>query len=169
MFESLGQFVAHRWGWTILAWVGLAVLLVCVAPRWDDVTNDGDLAYMPARMTSVRGEQLLAEAFPEDKSKSQIALVVVREDAPLTPDDLAVLDRLASRFPLGEEHPVPVLSVWTPATDIVGRKLISRDQHAAIALLKLSTEFMAVRNASILAAVEQVFARTGVEARASRA
>ncbi|HEY5315876.1 MAG TPA: MMPL family transporter [Pirellulales bacterium] len=158
MFDALGQFIAHRWRLALLVWVAAAVLLTLVAPRWDDVTNDGDLAYLPARMTSVRGEHLLAAAFPDDAAKSQIVLAVAREDKPLSADDLAFLERLAARFPPDEHARVPVLAVWTPETDIVGRKLISRDQRAAIAILKLSTEFMAVRNADVLKAVTTVLA-----------
>ncbi|HEX4149713.1 MAG TPA: MMPL family transporter [Pirellulales bacterium] len=209
MFEALGQFIAHRWQFAILAWVVAGVALTLVAPRWDDVTNDGDLAYMPDRMTSVRGEKLMAEAFPEDTSKSQIVLVVAREDKPLSSDDKAFLERLVACFPISDDgrfealdanhdgqlslaeylagasgqqaaaktrffrmldgddagdglltpseyDAVRVMGAWTPETDIVGSKLISRDQRAAIAMLMLSTEFMAVRNASVLAVVNEV-------------
>jgi RND superfamily putative drug exporter len=155
MFDALGQFIAHRWRLAIFAWIVAAVVLTLVAPRWDDVTKDGDLAYMPSRMTSVRGEHLLAEAFPDDTSKSQIVLVVAREDKPLTADDLAFLERLVALFPISKDGQVPVTGVWTPQTDIVGRKLISRDQRAAIAMLMLPTEFMAVRNAEVLAVVNE--------------
>jgi RND superfamily putative drug exporter len=87
MFQRLGEFVARRWPWVILAWVVALVALRCTVPRWEDVTLDGDLEYLPREATSVRGERLLAEAFPELRTRSQIALVVERTDGELTDDD----------------------------------------------------------------------------------
>ncbi len=87
MFQRLGEFVARRWPWVILAWVVALVALRCTVPRWDDVTLDGDLEYLPRETTSVRGERLLAEAFPELRTRSQIAVVVERTDGELTDAD----------------------------------------------------------------------------------
>ncbi len=46
MFSPLGTVVAHHSRSVLLAWVALAVGLHLVAPRWEDVTHDGDLAYL---------------------------------------------------------------------------------------------------------------------------
>ena len=73
MFNLLGKLVSRYWVLVILFWVVLAVGAQIVAPAWDDVTQDGDLKYLPARMTSVRGSQLLLDAFPESKAKGQLA------------------------------------------------------------------------------------------------
>ncbi len=87
MFQRLGEFVARRWPWVILVWVIALVALRCTVPRWDDVTLDGDLEYLPREMTSVRGDRLLAEAFPELRARSQIAVVIERTDGGLTAAD----------------------------------------------------------------------------------
>jgi RND superfamily putative drug exporter len=70
-----------------------------LAPRWDEVTYDGDFAYLPDSMTSVRGERLLAAAFPDYYSKSQLALVVARDKGRLTEKDLLWADQLLEAFP----------------------------------------------------------------------
>ena len=65
-------------------------VLFFVAPKWDEITHDGDFAYLPPAMTSVRGEELLEKAFPDLASKSNIVLVVARPDGELTAEDKAV-------------------------------------------------------------------------------
>ena len=94
MFHRLGAFVSRYWLLVILAWVAVVVTLKLAAPRWNDVTLDGNLEYLPAEMTSVRGQKLLAEAFPNIKAKSQIVVVIERRDGQLTKEDDAVIRRL---------------------------------------------------------------------------
>ena len=62
----------------VLAWVVLAVTLRTAAPDWKSVALDGDFDYLPAEMTSVAGGRLLDEAFPGDRSRSQIVIVLAR-------------------------------------------------------------------------------------------
>ncbi|HVC95926.1 MAG TPA: MMPL family transporter [Pirellulales bacterium] len=177
MFHRLGGFVSRHWLLVILAWIAAAAALHRIAPHWDDVTRDGDLAYLPSAMVSVQGEALLERAFPGHRSKSQIVLVCQRESGPLTSDDLRALDQLAGRFEaetldgrrrtrlgqladqlagrfdphLGQD--LPVIGVWTPWTEVIGKKLKSDDRHAALIVLLLSNEFMAVDNIRVLSAV----------------
>ena len=67
-----------------------------IAPPWDSVTNDGDLAYLPADMTTVRGERLMQAAFPHNRTKSQFVLVFEREEG-LTPADRATVEATRRR------------------------------------------------------------------------
>jgi len=114
MFARLGEIVSRFWWLVILLWVLALVALrppavltkslqgiglhYPGAPKWDDITHDGDFEYLPSDKPSVKGVARLEEAFPGDKSKSQLVLVVAREDDELTPDDLRFSDRLACRF-----------------------------------------------------------------------
>jgi RND superfamily putative drug exporter len=98
MFESFGKWVTRRWWAIILFWIVLTIAIRSVAPRWDDITYDGDLAYLPADMPSYVGEKLLSEAFPQDRAKSQIVLITARNGAELSPDDVAVAMDVARRF-----------------------------------------------------------------------
>ncbi len=98
MFDLLGKFVTRHWLAVIVGWVLIVAVLYAVAPNWDDVTRDGDLAFLPPQMPSVRGEQLLADAFPRDRAKSEIAVFVGRESGTLQGDELAVAYDLARQF-----------------------------------------------------------------------
>lgn len=98
MYAALAQFVTRHWLGVIIGWVLVVVLLRWIAPNWDDVTRDGDLAYLPPQMPSVRGEQLLANAFPHDRARSEIAVFVGRDDGPLTGDEVAVAYDLGRQF-----------------------------------------------------------------------
>lgn len=98
MFYRLGHFVAgHRVAIAIF-WISAVVLLRAVAPPWDEVTYDGDLAYLPDRAPSVTGEQLLSEAFPHDHAKSQLVVVLQRDDGRLDEDDIRVGYDVARRL-----------------------------------------------------------------------
>jgi uncharacterized membrane protein YdfJ with MMPL/SSD domain len=87
IFNRLGTIVSRHWVLVLLFWVVLVAGILQLAPRWDDVTHDGDFAYLPDRMTSVRGQKLLETAFPDYFSKSQVALVLARSDGKLTGPD----------------------------------------------------------------------------------
>ncbi len=78
MYQRLGQFVARHWLAIILAWAALVPTVRWIAPSWDQVTNDGDLAYLPERMTTVRAERLMEEAFPHNRAKSQFVIAFER-------------------------------------------------------------------------------------------
>jgi len=108
VFTRLGNFVSGHWLTVIVGWVLVVALLRWVSPAWDDVTRDGDLAYLPDGMPSVVGEQLLTDAFPHTRAKSQIAFFVARDDRNFDQDDQAVADDLARR--LKNLHGVAALS-----------------------------------------------------------
>jgi RND superfamily putative drug exporter len=177
MYAFLGRFVARHWLGMILFWIALAVTLQLIAPQWDDVTKDGDLAYLPAEMTSVRAEELISNAFPDDNGKSQIVLVLERSEGLLSANDLEFAEQLANRFdliapedpkarqvPKAERGPstlgpkiegLPIVDIWTPKSDVVGSKLVSRSSQgdpgqAALVVLSLTNEFMATGNIFVL-------------------
>jgi RND superfamily putative drug exporter len=150
MYERLAKFVSRWWLGVIVLWLAVAVGVRWTAPRWDDVTRDGDLAYLPPEMSSARGEKLLREAFPNHRSKSQIVLVCERADGPLTSDDLSVLVDLSKRLANAEDEGLPVVDVWSPWTDVIGKKFVSRDRQAALIVLLIRNEFMAVDNIRVL-------------------
>ncbi len=158
MFKHLGSLVARRWALVVLGWLTLLAAIQIVAPRWDDITEDGDFAFLPSEMTSVQGEKLLEAAFPHAPSKSQLAIVVARPDDELTASDFQVADRLLALFTPDEGDPGPVTNVWSYESQIVGRRLI-RDSNAGgqavLIVLHLGNEFMAVGNMALLRTVNR--------------
>jgi len=159
MFNRLGAFVSRHWLLVLLGWAALVALCTGFAPRWDDVTKDGDFAYLPAAMTSVQGERLLEAAFPEALSKSQVILVVGRSSGALQEADYAVADRLVAEFtPPEEDSEGPILGVLSHRTEVVGEKLkspVGPDGQAVLIILQLRTEFMAVGNMGLVSAVRR--------------
>lgn len=98
MWLRFGELVARHWLAVILLWVAAVIGLRWLAPNWDDITLDGDLAYLPADVPSLVGERLLEEAFQDGRPKSQIAIYLARESAPLSEADFAIGYDLARRF-----------------------------------------------------------------------
>ena len=102
MYESLSSrwanaVLARPW-WVLAAWLILAVVIRVTAPSWNDVAYDGDFEYLPANMSSVAGGRLLDDAFPEERSRSQIVLVIGREDEKLKKNDEIVSLDLVRRL-----------------------------------------------------------------------
>ncbi|MCG8649617.1 MAG: MMPL family transporter, partial [Pirellulales bacterium] len=92
------QRVTQGWWWVILAWIVIEVTLRLVAPPWKDIAYDGDFEYLPRTMSSVAGGRLLDEAFPGERGRSQIVLVLGREDGPLHKHDQIVAMDLLRRL-----------------------------------------------------------------------
>ena len=164
MLGRLVRLVSRHWLVTILLWVALAAGLRWLAPRWDQVTHDGDLAYLPASMPSVQGDELLNQAFPASRAKSQLVIVLARPNQPLTADDFAAADALADRCRDRSEE-LPVREVWTAATDLIGEKLISRDRQSTLVVLHLDNEFMATDNIRVLARTQKILAEAAPSCR----
>lgn len=188
MYGPLGSFVSRHWIFVILCWAVGAVAIaplpqrligIHFTPTWDEVSKDGDLAYLPDRMTSVRGQKLYGEAFPENKSRSEIVVVLERPED-LVQADLDFAQSIADYFeaekaefaaltPATEENRVErekhlqVVEVMRPASnldgkvtnsvDLIGKKLISPDKKAVIVVASLEHELIAIDSARVMIAL----------------
>lgn len=154
MFLSLGnRLYDYRWA-VIMAWLLLVVVLKILAPSWSQVARDGDLEYLPADTTTVRGKHLSAQAFPDDRAQSQIVLVFARTDQPLSVEDRQFAVDLGKEI---EEFPdLPILDVWTEKMPVSGALLHSRSGRATRVVVRLTNEFMATDNIRVLAGVEEI-------------
>ena len=154
MFSRLGKFVARHWLVVILGWVVLTAGLKHYAPAWDDVTFDGDLAHLPTEMASIQGAKLLDRAFPDDKAKSQVVLVVTREGERLRRNDRKFAGFLAdgmAEMEIGEGQ--EIIDILTTRDEVIGDMLKSRDKRAQLIVLRMGSEFMATANIDLLARV----------------
>ncbi|RCS50624.1 hypothetical protein DTL42_10990 [Bremerella cremea] len=95
-FQKLGKFVVQYPLAIITFWVVFAVLAIALPPHWNDVTLDGDLAFLPKNMPSVEADALFRRAFPQRQAKSQLVFAISRADAVLSEDDLRFADQMAS-------------------------------------------------------------------------
>ncbi|MDV6031061.1 MAG: MMPL family transporter [Phycisphaera sp. RhM] len=96
--KRLARFVTHRWRPVLVFWIIATVVLFAIAPKWKDVAYDGDFEYLPDRMTTVAAARVLDEAFPGDRARSQIVIVLGRKETSLDKDDLMVGDDLLRRL-----------------------------------------------------------------------
>ncbi|MBL6724195.1 MAG: MMPL family transporter [Rubripirellula sp.] len=96
--DRWAETVLKRRAWILLGWLMLAISIRSVAPSWNEVAFDGDFEYLPAEMSSVAGGHLLDAAFPEVRSRSQIVLVLGRDEEQLTKQDEIVSFDLLRRI-----------------------------------------------------------------------
>lgn len=158
MYLRLGNLISRHYLAVIAAWLLAAVVLHGIAPRWQDVTHDGDLAYLPASMPSVLGENLLTQAFPENLAKSELAIIVERPHEKLSAEDLAWTSGLSEAIRAHADE-LKIVELWDYNTDVVGSKLTSRHStigQATVVLLKLENEFIATDNIRVLDRVEEL-------------
>ena len=100
--ERWAATVLKRRVFILLGWLVATIAIRMLAPTWNEIAFDGDFEYLPAEMNSVAGGKLLDEAFPEVRSRSQLVIVLGRENEKLTKEDeivsLDLLRRLHHRF-----------------------------------------------------------------------
>ena len=158
IFKPLGDYVSRRWLIVLLAWIAVLIAVRLWAPGWDGITLDGDFAYLPDNRTSVRGQRLLEEAFPDQVSKSQLVLVVARDRGKLSQRDYEEADALLDEFTPAENAHSPVANVLSYRSEVFGDKFLSpatEEGQAALIMLQLRTEFSAVGNMGFIGKVYQ--------------
>ncbi|MEO1524640.1 MAG: MMPL family transporter [Planctomycetota bacterium] len=92
------HLVTTRWRWVLVAWLALTLGCFFVAPRWKDIAYDGDFEYLPSKMNTVAATQTLNEAFPGDRSRSQIVWLLGRVDESISEQDDIVGEDLLRRL-----------------------------------------------------------------------
>jgi RND superfamily putative drug exporter len=78
MFALLGQLVRKAWPVLLLVWIGLLLAGRFAAPSWDEVAQDREFAFLPATAPSRQADDMLRQAFPDDRMGSSIVLVLWR-------------------------------------------------------------------------------------------
>jgi putative drug exporter of the RND superfamily len=147
MFDRLGRLAVRHPGKICVAWLALAVVLTAVAPNWRTQAQDDDVRFLPASSASVRGLNLLERAFPKDVFASRAVFAVERPDAPLTPADLGLVDRLVAALEqLRRDEPaLGIGGVVSRRDGLIGGRLTSADGHCTLIQLSLATPYLAVQ------------------------
>lgn len=79
----------------VVFWFVLAIVVRGTAPSWQSLALDGDFDYLPQDRPSVAGERLLDAAFPVNRPRSQVVLVIARQTGDFdAADELTSLDLL---------------------------------------------------------------------------
>ena len=167
MFTRLGRLTTSH-PWLICAvWVVAGAALTLLAPRWDSKAVDDDITFLPARCDSVRGYQLLRQAFPQDVFASRLLLTVERADRPLDEADFALIDRAVDAVDdLRQDEPdLKIGRVCSHRDAFIGKRLVSADGHCTLIQVSLGTPFLALQTRTTVdrveAAARAVFAEAG--------
>ena len=161
LFRPLGDLIARRWLTVLSAWIVVVAGAAWFAPDWDQITLDGDFAYLPDSRTSVRGQRLLAEAFPDQAVRSQVVLIVARDHGVLDGPDYDLADLLAAEFAPSSDPANPVIGVLSYNSEVLGDKHISPPGdkgQATLVVLQLRTELSALGNRAFM---RSLYARLG--------
>lgn len=175
MFRLTAQLVRRFWPWLLVVWIAVLAGLWWAAPRWSSVAEEGEFEFLPPESPTRRGEALLKKAFPEERDKSSVVLVLTRaDDKPLTEADKSFitgtleprLQKLAgppaSETSAEVDAAAPlsaILEIDTFANPVTGPLLISADERATLVNIDLSTDFLDLRNRQVVARIEEVVER----------
>ncbi len=104
----VSKLVTRYWPMVIVGWVVLAIALRSIAPPWETIAADGDLAFLPATVPSAIGQRTLVESFPAMRSRSQMVMIFAKPrsrigssnltGSELTPGDLALAMDIGRRL-----------------------------------------------------------------------
>jgi RND superfamily putative drug exporter len=147
MFKYLGRLAAAHPVPICLAWLAAAVVVGLAAPAWDNRACDDDIHFLPPRCDSVKGHQLLEEAFPQDVHASRLLFAVERRDGPLTPADLELVDDMAADLRrLADADPaLQIARICSHRDPIVGKRLLSADGCCTLLQVSLGTPYLALQ------------------------
>jgi RND superfamily putative drug exporter len=168
-FESLGATVERHWRLCLVVWLvamvwgfgtarGLFTEWGYPIPKFKDLIEDGEFAYLPQEMPSLVGERLMAKSFPHDLLNSSVVVVVRRETQPLVEqDDRFIQDVLRPRLEaLQETSPELIVSVKTSRDPLMGKLLDSEDRKASLVIVALRSEFLDFGNKPTIEAIEKI-------------
>jgi RND superfamily putative drug exporter len=185
MFHCLGRIVRRAWWLLLLGWGLLLWGTWYVAPPWSEVAQDLEFAFLPESAPSRRAEKIYSEAFPDDRSGSNIVLVLHRtnHEQGLLKQDLKFIEDVVeprlralaesagglasepapSDEPLFAEETRPasaprsiISRIRTPNTPGTGALLISPDQFEMLVVVELTTEFLVRANWPIIEKVQDL-------------
>jgi RND superfamily putative drug exporter len=127
------------------AWLFASLLLFRLAPDWKSKAQDDDIRFLPARCASVRGHELLERAFPDDVFASRAILALERVNAPLTAEDWLLVDRIVEEIKVlaRQEPDLQLGSICSYRDSLIGKRLISADEHCTLIQVSLATPFLA--------------------------
>jgi putative drug exporter of the RND superfamily len=80
LFPLLGRVTRRCWFLMLAGWALLVLATWYFAPKWADVAQDKQFSFLPDDAPSRRAQEVYATAFPDDKSASNIVLVLHRDD-----------------------------------------------------------------------------------------
>ncbi len=174
MYDWLGRIISKTSAAWLVGWILLWAGTLWAAPRWHEIARDGEFQFLPRKIPSLRGEELLRRAFPHGRAESSVVIVATRDegDQKLTDDDRRFITSklLPALEPLAhDESPEPshkgqrlgrIITRFLSLQDKeAGPLLVSEDKHASLVVIELTTDFMLRRNLPLLKQIDHILAR----------
>lgn len=179
MYRLLGTWVMRVWPAILIGWILCLAVLVINKPKWEDVIEEGEFAFLPADMPSLKAESLYEETWGEPQA-SRVVIVARREGQKLTADDREfIANRLrpdiervltdvgiprpttkaaqnaAKVDPAANAEPEAVGKfIKTFASPSYAKVLDSTEGTATMVLINLRTEFFDARNTQLIDGLE---------------
>ncbi len=182
LFKRLGDLTSKH-AWLILfTWIGMLVVLFSTAPKWEDVVQNGEFAFLPEDSPSRKATEEFREAFPNDMLASTLVLLVRREsEGGILDSDYEFLRKKVipeihriAKIPTPEQQLSADAGIETAVAELpkvspdnivqqitwfddnkIGDLLISEDKQAATIVMGLRTEFLNQSNIALVDEVER--------------
>ena len=178
MYRFLGTCVMRGWAVILLLWIVAVVGLMLVKPKWDDVVEQGEFAFLPSHMPSIKAEKLYEEVWG-DPQASRVVIVARHENAKLTADDREFvaevlrpkLEALLEEIGIPEPKAKPGAVAIDKEPESVGKYIktfrsVSYDKvldsangTATMVLINLKTEFFDESNTNLINRIEALISR----------
>lgn len=173
MYRFLGTCVMRGWWAILLVWAVALVSLMLVKPNWDDVVEQGEFAFLPSKMPSIKAEKLYEEVWGEPQA-SRVVIVARRENVKLTADDRDFvadvlrpkLEALLEELGIPQPKAKPGAVTTDKEPESVGKYIktfrsVSYDKvldstngTATMVLINLKTEFFDESNTNLINRIE---------------
>jgi RND superfamily putative drug exporter len=143
------------------AWVLLGLGVALLAPHADNKVQDDDIGFLPARCDSVRGYNLLKQAFPQDVFASRAIFALERPDRPLSSDDLTLIDDIVADLNrLRRDDPaLQINRIYSHRDPFIGKRLLSADGQCTLIQVSLGTPYLALQTRSTVDRAEELVRR----------
>ncbi|MDB5388067.1 MAG: hypothetical protein JWM11_3713 [Planctomycetaceae bacterium] len=162
MFQRLGNGVVRYWKLTLVFWLFLAIVANSVmwgwinklglfavnVPGWNDIAEDGEFAFLPKDMPSLKAEDLFRHAFPAERLASNIVIVMQHPSSGIDDADRDFISKtLVPRLEDIQQEPDSIiLKIRDFDDNQVGKLLDSADNKATLIIVELKNEFLDHRN-----------------------
>lgn len=139
MFERLGRLAVRHFVGVIAVWVGLAGVLVALAPALEEVLTFDSTAFLSEDAQSIRAVETLEREWEGEEFGDAAAIVLERREGRLRQSDWAYLASLEAWL-RGPEAPAVVAGTSSARTrPELERFLSSRDGGATILVVNMET------------------------------
>lgn len=185
MFHFLGTRIVRHWKLCLSVWLILAVLANGILggwlnslhifpveiPRWNDIADTGEFAFMPKDMPSPQAEDLFRKAFPEDRLASSVVIVVRHTSSEIDEMDRTfITESLTPKLKALQREPDSVIEQVRDFNDRqVGALLNSADKKSTLIIVELRNEFLDQRNRPTIDKIQKLIDPENGELRKSKA